>query len=174
MEDSPQNDLRALAGAQKEPNSNTKEIPQDFFDKLGQYDTNLGSFYDQEIEREQALERKSTAINLSNCLKGLKPQEELKRRAQLLVKEQEYMGRVAEEYGTTRIIRPISSDMYKRNVMRYLLTRGEVNTWALSNALAKMDGRCDPSRFTNACGVVEGYVRNGGQDIKGGTGLKQF
>lgn len=58
-------------------------------------------------------------------------------------------------------------------VLGKILKDGEVNTWDLSRELsARYGSSYDPYAFNVACDVVEDYIKIGGVNLRGGTGLK--
>ena len=65
-----------------------------------------------------------------------------------------------------KLIRSMASSNYKRVGVKILLERGELNTWALSNALSVIDGGAVLMKeFDNAMGVIHDYVKTGGQNV---------
>lgn len=61
----------------------------------------------------------------------------------------------------------------KITVLERLLRDGQVNTWDLSREMVKTYGSgLDINAFNNACGVIKDYCETGGQNLRGGTGLR--
>lgn len=64
--------------------------------------------------------------------------------------------------------------IYKHAILKQLLENGEISVFALEENLRKQYGSSfNPEDFTNAVGVIEDYVKTGGQSVVGGTGLHQ-
>ena|SRR5438128_281885 len=60
--------------------------------------------------------------------------------------------------------------MYKAVILRELLNKGEVNTDAIKSRISD-SGVINEAVFNNAVGVIEDYVKTGGKNLEGGTGL---
>ena len=60
---------------------------------------------------------------------------------------------------------------YKLEILQSVLAGGEVNTFSLSRELLARDGYVSARDFNKAAGVINAYCKNGGTDLKGGTGL---
>ena len=61
--------------------------------------------------------------------------------------------------------------IYKIAIAEKLLEKGEVNTFDLSRELADKYGSVNANLFDNACKVIEDYIKTGGRNVHGGTGL---
>ncbi|NQS89573.1 hypothetical protein HQ584_07290 [Patescibacteria group bacterium] len=65
------------------------------------------------------------------------------------------------------------SAIYKRDTLRLLLERGEVNTFVLFDTYREMKGRVVLKEFGDACGAIHNYVKTGGEEVvNGGLPLK--
>lgn len=62
---------------------------------------------------------------------------------------------------------------YKIAILGSLLENGSVNTHNISRELNKKFNGFDKARFENACMVIDDYCKTGGEQTRGGTGLKQ-
>ncbi|MEJ0021162.1 MAG: hypothetical protein WDN47_01115 [Candidatus Doudnabacteria bacterium] len=82
-------------------------------------------------------------------------------------KLEEYMGRL------DRFKAPEAQfdAIYKIEIIKRLLEKGEVNISDLSKELADKYGVFDANLFDNACKVIEDYATTGGKHAHGGTGL---
>ena len=103
--------------------------------------------------------------------------DRIARMAQLFAKYAEYSERLLKDQKMTMPPTGIGQidSWYKREIIRrIILGNGEVNITALSRAIKRVtDSEVDTGRFDSACGVIEGYIRNGGMNMVGGTGLRQ-
>jgi hypothetical protein len=61
---------------------------------------------------------------------------------------------------------------YKIAVLEKLLTYGEVDIHELFRELNEKFSGLDVDAFNNACAVIQDYVKTGGKESHGGTGLK--
>lgn len=61
--------------------------------------------------------------------------------------------------------------IYKIAVVERLVETGEVDTQNLSRELVAKYGTFDTASFNNACGVIADYIKTGGKNVAGGTGL---
>lgn len=61
---------------------------------------------------------------------------------------------------------------YKIAVMENILLNGGANINLLPELLKTRDGFFDADIFRNACEVIEDYIKTGGREVFGGTGLK--
>ena len=88
-------------------------------------------------------------------------------RSLLEEKLKEYKGRIDQYIAPERQIGTI----YKIEILKALLEHGEVNTYDLSRKLHDRFGVLDVEKFNNACGVIDDYIKTGGKNLSGGTGL---
>lgn len=96
------------------------------------------------------------------------PEDETKKE-QLRQKLEEYRTRL-EPLGAPEMQ---MDTICKIAVLERLLRDSQVNTWDLSREMSKTYGHSlDHHAFNVACGVVADYVKTGGENLRGGTGLK--
>ncbi len=150
----------------------TREMPIDEFgENLRRYDERLDRVYDEWLADEELKDRGARTISMAE----VPEEEEELRSGKLSRKLLAYEDRLREANTNFPFLSNaptvIVDSMYKRDVLRLLLERGEVNTWALCNAYADIQGKVIPKFFKRACGVIHEYVRTGGQNVRGGEGL---
>ncbi|MBI1975038.1 MAG: hypothetical protein HYS57_01605, partial [Parcubacteria group bacterium] len=120
----------------------------------------IGTIWTKEMPRSEAT--KSPVIVL--------PDDET-RKQQLRDKLTQYKGRV-HPYRAPELQMNMDT-ICKIAVLERLLCDGQVSTWDLSREMAKTYGSgFDVNAFNNACGVIEDYCKTGGQNLRGGTGLR--
>ena len=118
----------------------------------------IGTIWTKEMPRSEATE--SPVIEL--------PDDETHKQ-QLRDKLEEYRGRL-RPYRAPELQ---MSTICKIAVVERLLKDGRVVTWDLSRELATTYGSgFDGNDFRSACGVIEDYCKTGGQNLRGGTGLR--
>lgn len=118
----------------------------------------LLSFNDKRMDNayENALKscQKPEARILS--LDEISPEVQAVRLEQLKRKLDERTDRLRTQYAGLN-----SSERYQRDVLRLLLTKGTVNTWALYKALEEMQGHVYDEGLKNTCGLVHRYIMEG-------------
>ena len=120
--------------------------------------SHIGTIWTKEMQRSKTTE--SPVIVL--------PEDEA-RKQQLRDKLEEYKDRL-HPYRAPELQ---MSTICKIAVVKRLLKDGRVVTWDLSRELATTYGSgFDVNDFSNACGVIEDYCKTGGQNLRGGTGLR--
>lgn len=96
------------------------------------------------------------------------PEDEA-RREQLRQKLEEYRTRIEPHKAPEMQMDTIC----KIAVLERLLRDSQVNTWDLSREMVEIYGPgLDAHTFNVACGVVADYIKTGGANLHGGTGLK--
>lgn len=98
--------------------------------------------------------------------------EDEERVAQLRAKHQEYLQRL-DQFDHPELRARRQWDAFcKEYGLRILLTKGQLDTHALSLDLAqKFPKAFDVDGFNNAMGVIDDYVTTGGENILRGRGL---
>jgi len=62
--------------------------------------------------------------------------------------------------------------IFKIRIIEELFENSTVNTWDFSREWEKAHPSLwDYKMFNNACGVIEDYIKTGGKNCRGGTGL---
>ncbi|MEK9134808.1 MAG: hypothetical protein AAB451_00665 [Patescibacteria group bacterium] len=96
--------------------------------------------------------------------------EDKKRQNQLKIKLAEYKKRL-DPYCPPWVEMQMDT-ICKKTVLEQLLKNGQIKTWDISLEMAKTYGSgFNVDLFNNACGVIEGYCKTGGANLRGGTGL---
>lgn len=96
--------------------------------------------------------------------------EDKKRQKQLKIKLAEYKKRL-DPYCPLEVEMQMDT-ICKITVLERLLQDGQIKTWDISLEMAKTYGSgFNVDLFNNACGVIEGYCKTGGANLRGGTGL---
>ncbi|MBI2022838.1 hypothetical protein HYS97_03260 [Candidatus Daviesbacteria bacterium] len=130
---------------------------QSFEEALQAYDSKFDQGYEAALARSKV--HSAMVIRLDEI-----PEDARKERVtQLEGKLKEYTNRLA--------MRSSGSTRYKRDALRTILSRGELDVRAFDKAYREIDGEADPDRLSNALGVIYMYLRTGGRGVSGGTGL---
>ena len=131
------------------------------------YDGLVESRYDQFLA--EGKDRESPIITL----KDIPEAEKAARIASLEKKLGEYTDRLRTEWELeiTAFELLDTDNRLKRDVLRILLKKGEVNTYSISKALVHFGSYWYGDAFNNACSVIGDYVKTGGKIVTGGTGL---
>ena len=131
------------------------------------YDDLVESRYDQFLA--EGKDGESPIISL----KDIPENERVSRVASLEKKLDEYTDRLrkAWEAHVTAFELLNPNDRFKRDALRILIKKGEVNTYSLSKALVHLGSYEYEEFFNNACSVIQDYVKTGGKVVTGGTGL---
>lgn len=131
--------------------------------------------HDSKLEAEYsgALEGTHEAEAISFGIEDIPPKDRNTRITQLKGKLVEYQTRYKKKIIARAEPTSLLSTLYKRDALKLFLDRGQLNTRAFSRAIIKVFGidTITEDVFNNACSVIEGYVKTGGIDIVGGTGL---
>ena len=137
-----------------------------FFDHLiAAHDTGLNHGYEEALKQPQ--EKEAVILSLEDIPEEVRE----KRIKQLGLKLEEYTQRLREEWNIHDWLDNLTT--YKRDVLRLLLAKSEINTWALSLAYVALYDNIS-SEFLTACAVIHDYLETGGAEAKGGTGLPQI
>lgn len=95
-----------------------------------------------------------------------------------LTEDREVIKRKLDEYrGRLSPYTPPEKQLdtvYKIEVAEKLVNEGEVDVGLLSKELNERYAYLDVDLFRNACGVIEDYVKTGGKNNTGGTGLPKL
>jgi hypothetical protein len=147
-----------------------------FQEQLSAYDKEIDSVYEHELKEPGTKDEESTSIGWKDMRYVPTDDEKITRIAQLMAKYKEYNQRLATNSmeGSPTSDEAIGTDaLYKRELIKQVILKGKVNTWALSRSLQKVKGPSfDQSSYLNACGVVGSYIRDGGASVMRGTGLR--
>ncbi len=106
--------------------------------------------------------------------------------AQLAVKLEEYRERLLFAHERLKgsigymapevLVEEYSQHPYRVFILERLLRDGKIDIWAVAKEMKKwMPKELDTDYFfpyfRRSCGVIEEYAKNGGQNLRGGTGL---
>lgn len=142
-------------------------LSPEFLSFLHDADIELEDKYREELERSEAKAEKPPILSLTE----IPEEEKLDRVYGLRAKLGEYDARSKKIWDTEKYRAPevIFTQSYNRDVLRMLLEKGEINTWAMSRALEKRNYTFDPRAYNNAVAVIADYVKTGGKNTsKGG------
>ncbi|MDA1060173.1 MAG: hypothetical protein O3B47_00055 [bacterium] len=89
-------------------------------------------------------------------------------------KMNEYKTRLATKYAERPSNDPSVIEVQLRIlILEKLFQQGRIYTWDLSRELEHTFKNYSPELFERACKVIEQYIKNGGKDLHGGTGLAE-
>jgi len=108
-------------------------------------------------------------------LETVPPEDREKREEQLQLKIDEYGRRIKRkviDQGPRINPNSVLHTLYKRDALMLILRFDSLNTYAYGRALENyFGGPIGKREFESACGVAGDYVKTGGENVKGGTGL---
>ena len=136
---------------------------------LYERDRNLRDSYDHKLEEDEAEALSGEVISLA----ALPEEVRTERGLQLQNKLKEYTNRILDFKRSNPAATPeqLAQKGYKRDVLRFVLESGAVNTDILKGAIAEMDGQVNEWVYKNACAVIDSYIKTGGEEVFAGTGL---
>ena len=156
----------------RDPNPAIEDVgSRDVFQAyLERYDARLDAAYTQALDRTTepgAVRFGSDDIHAEDNEERLKQLQE-----RLAV----YTGRIRTEwdeqhYTPPEAIGEDSGNKFKRDLLRFALRPGGVNTWALVRAYVDINQGFDPDVYQTACGVIQDRILTGGAHTIKGSGL---
>lgn len=136
---------------------------------LNSHDKALTALYEKNLAT--STEKEAPIISLET----VPPDDREERKEQLQLKIDEYGRRIKRKVigqGPIININSVLHTLYKRDALKLIIKFGSLNTYAYGRALEEyFGGSIGKREFESACGVADDYVKTGGKNILGGTGL---